>query len=116
MRLINQVAGSKTMIIVICILFVLVGGAGFWMYRWQYQTAERVLQEWAAQRHLTVLEKSRANDPNTGPGNRYASNKQVVYRIRVKDDQGHVRSGFATIGSKTMGTLEPIIDVRLDPN
>jgi len=103
------------MIIVFCLLFALVGAAGFWMYRWQYQSAQRVLQEWAAQRHLTVLEKSLANDLYTGPNNRSAANKQIVYRIRVKDDQGHVRSGLATIGSKTIGMLEPIIEVQLDP-
>ena len=85
------------------------------MYRWQFQTADRVLQEWAVQRHLTVLEKSPANDWDSGPGNRYAASKQVVYRIRVKDEQGRVHSGLATIGSKTMGTLDRIIDVRLDP-
>jgi len=38
-----------------------------------------------------------------------------VYRIRVKDEQGNVRSGLATIGSKTMGTLVRTIDVKLDP-
>jgi len=102
-------------VVVICLLFVLVGGAGIGLYRWQYQTAERVLQAWAAQQRVTVLEKSPANDSYTGPGNRSASNKQVVYRIRVKDDQGRVRAGLATIGSKTMGTLQPIIDVQLDP-
>jgi len=114
MRVIN-LARTRIMIVVICLLFALVGGAGFWMYRWQYQTAQRVLQAWAAQHHFTVLEKELANDWYTGPGNRSASNKQVVYRIRVKDDQGRVHSGLATIGSKTMGTLEPIIDVHLDP-
>ena len=62
-----------------------------------------------------MLEKNLANDPYTGPGNRYAANKQIVYQIRVKDAQGHVRSGQATIGSKSMGTLEPTIDVQLDP-
>ena len=30
------------MIIVICLLFVLVEAAGFWMYRWQYQSVQRV--------------------------------------------------------------------------
>jgi len=103
------------MIVVICLLFALVGGAGLVMYRWQYQTAQRVLQEWAAQRRLIVLEKNIANDSYTGPGNRSASNKQIIYRIRVRDDQGRERSGLATIGSKVMGTLEPIIDVQFDP-
>ena len=107
------------MIIVVVIgfgvAFALFAGFGFWMLRWQYQTADRVLEEWAARQHFTVLEKSPANDWYTGPGNRSASNKQVVYRIRVKDVHGRVCSGLATIGSKTMGTLARIIEVKLDP-
>ena len=103
------------MFVVLALLFALVAAAGIWMYRWQIQTADRFLQEWAAQRGLTVVDKAPANDWYTGPGNRAATNKQVVYRIRVQDEQGRVHSGLARIGSKTLGTLERIIDVQFDP-
>jgi hypothetical protein len=87
------------------------------MYRWQFQTADRVLQEWATQQRLTVLEKSPGDDWYTGPGNRSASNKQVVYRIRVQDDQGRVQSGHRhdrqqddgrTLSSEYRGEARPL--------
>ncbi len=107
---------AKVMLIVfIGLAFFLVLLAGWWMYRWQYDTAERVLREWAEQQQLTVLERDLANTPYSGPANRYASNKQVIYRIKVRDHSGRVRQGVAKIGTEKCGTLQPQIEVKLDP-
>ena len=96
-------------------VFVIVLLGGWLMYRWQYSVADSVLQEWAQQQHATVLEKTVENDWYSGPSNRAATNKQIVYRIRIREQAGRERSGLARIGSKSIGMLERRIDVQLDP-
>jgi hypothetical protein len=72
-------------ILIIVVVFALVGAFGWWTYQWQYEKADRRLENWARQNSFTVLSKERANPPRTGPGARYARNTQVIYRVVTQD-------------------------------
>lgn len=102
------------MIAVAFVLAVLLLGFGIWMYRWQYAEADRILSEWATEHELRVVEKTRANPYGTGPGNRSASDKRIVYRIRTVDAGNRSRAATATIGAKLTGVLEKQIEVQWD--
>lgn len=103
-----------TPILIIVILFILVGFFGWWVYKWQYNKADMILDEWAKRNNLTVVKKESANPSGTGPGVRYAGNTQVVYRIEARDSENRLRSGTAKIGSEKTGTLSDEIEVVWD--
>jgi hypothetical protein len=97
----------------IALIFVAVLGFGWWIYRWQYNRADAILNNWATQNNFRVLEKQKANF-GTGPEAVRAGNKQVMYRITVEDQNGQKRSGVAKIGNETTGTLSDEISVDWD--
>lgn len=101
-------------IILIILLFVAVAVFGWWMYQWQYKKADSILENWAQKNSYTILAKEDANPSGTGPGDRYADNKQVMYRITVEDKAGNKKSGLAKIGSEKTGTLSDEIIVEWD--
>jgi hypothetical protein len=100
-------------ILFIALIFVAVLAFGWWMYRWQYSTADTILENWARQNNYKVLDKQKAN-VGTGPEAVRAGNKQVMYRIVVEDQNGARRSGLAKIGNETTGTLSDEIAVEWD--
>ncbi len=101
-------------ILVILVIFAAVGGAGWFMYRWQYDKANELLGKWAEQNGYQIVEKIKANPSGTGPGSRTASNKQVMYRIKVQDAAGNERTGIAKIGSPVAGTLSDQVEIIWD--
>jgi len=97
---------------------VILGGVlalGVFMYRWQYAKGEQMLRAWADRQHLRLLESEVANPPGTGPMDRNASNKQIVYRIRAADASGKVRSGTVRLGSAGTGVISDDVHVDWDP-
>lgn len=101
-------------IILIVLLFIAVLLFGWWMFKWQYQKADSLLDDWATKNNYTILEKQDANPSGTGPMDRYGSNKQVMYKIIVKNQAGETRSGIIKIGSEKTGTLSDEIEVIWD--
>jgi hypothetical protein len=94
------------------------GGAiwyGVWSVRWQYRTADARLQQWAEQAHYQVLDKERANPYGTGPmSGRGGSNKQVMYRVTVRDADGREKRGLVKVGSKWVGVHSHDLVVEWD--
>jgi hypothetical protein len=101
-------------ILIIVVVFALVGAFGWWMYQWQYEKADRLLENWARQNSFTVLSKERANPPGTGPAVRYARNTQVIYRIVVQDAEGKKNMGLVKIGNPTIGVLSDEVEAEWD--
>ena len=107
--------GRKKMfgILFIVLLFVSVLVFGWWVYRWQYQRADTILEEWAQGNSFKIVEKQKANF-GTGPEAVRSGDKRVQYRITVLDENGRRRTGLAIIGSETAGTLSDQIVVEWD--
>jgi hypothetical protein len=87
---------------------------GVFMYRWQRGRGEAMLSAWAEREHLRLLEREPANPPGTGPMDRNASNKQIVYRIKAEDRSGQIRRGTVRLGSATTGVLSDAVTVEWD--
>lgn len=105
---------NMTPILIIIVLFALVGAFGWWMYKWQYNKADEMLDGWLKQNSYTLVKKEDANPSGTGPGVRYAENTQVIYRIEVKDKDGNNKKGLIKLGSETSGTLSNQIEIVWD--
>jgi len=88
---------------------------GVFMYRWQQGKGDAMLNAWADREHLRLLEREPANPPGTGPMDRNASNKQIIYRIKVEDRSGQIRRGTVRLGSPTTGVLSDAVTVQWDP-
>jgi lipopolysaccharide export LptBFGC system permease protein LptF len=95
-------------------LFVAVALFGWWMFRWQYNKADSLLENWARDNNYTVVEKTDANPPGTGPKDRWAANKQIMYRVTVKDPDGKTKTGIVKLGSEGSGTLSNKVTVEWD--
>jgi hypothetical protein len=96
---------------------VLFGGVlalGIFMFRFQQQRGEELLEAWAARQGYRLLSREPANPPGTGPMHRSASNKQVMYRVRVSDDAGQVREGTVRVGAPATGVLSDEVSVEWD--
>lgn len=107
-------ANKKTVFFLfIALLFAGVLAFGWWMYRWQYDRADTILESWAKKNSFVVIDKQKANF-GTGPEAVRAGNKQVLYRITVQSSDGQRRTGLARIGSVTTGTLSDEISVEWD--
>ncbi len=79
---------------------------GIYSYRSQYRRADELVLRWAAQNNYEILDKEDANPPGTGPKDRYASNKQVMYRVTVRDGQGRRKRALLKLGDKLVGTMK----------
>ena len=108
-------ARTMSPVYLIVALFLAVAAFGWWMYHWQFSEADRILEKWASENNLQLVEKIEANPSGTGPYDRHASNKQVMYRIKVRDESGRIREGIARIGSERLGTLSDQIEIQWDP-
>lgn len=84
-----------------------------WLMRWQFNKADRLLENWARENKYRILEKRNANFGDGPAGTRQASS-QVKYRIAVVDENNQRKSGLATIGSKNLGTLSDEVMVDWD--
>ena len=93
-------------------MFLLVIVAGWWMFRWQYDKADDLLNNWATSEGYTVVSKEDANPPGTGPKDRYAGNKQIWYRVTLKDKDGKERKALVKLGSEGTGTLSNDVKVE----
>ena len=102
-------------VIMAIVIFGGVLALGVYMYRWQYAKGQELLRAWADKEHLRLLESEVANPPGTGPMNRNASNKQIVYRIRAADASGQVRRGTVRVGSAGTGVISDDVQVEWDP-
>ena len=102
-------------VVMAILIFGGVLGLGVYMFRWQHAKGDALLREWAARQHLRVLESEPANPPRTGPMDRNAANKQIVYRIKVEDESGHVRRGTVRVGTAATGVLSDDVNVEWDP-
>jgi len=100
------------------IVLLLFGGMlalGVYMYRWQQHRGEETLRAWAAREGLRLLESEPANSPGTGPMNRNAADKRIVYRIKVEDQTGRIRRGLVRVGQPGVGALSDSLSVEWDP-
>jgi len=84
-----------------------------WLMRWQFNKADRLLENWARENNYRILEKQNANFGD-GPAGTRQSSSQVKYRIVVLDGGNRRKSGLVTIGSKNLGTLSDEIAVGWD--
>ena len=97
-------------------LVIIFGGIlifAFWMIRWQYSKADRMLENWAAQNNYKLLEKENANFGD-GPLGRRGAKTYVKYRIRVEDITGKIRTGIAFLGDENVGVLSDKVRVEWD--
>lgn len=85
----------------------------FWLVRWQFNRADRLLENWASENEYRILEKRDANFGD-GPTGTRQSSSQVKYRIVVADGNNQRRSGLAVVGSKSAGTLSDEVTVNWD--
>ena len=104
---------KSVFLLFIALLFLGVLAFGWWMYRWQYNRADTILENWARSNHFKVIDKQKANF-GTGPEAVRAGNKQVTYRITVEGPDGARRTGLARIGSEEIGTISDNISVEWD--
>ncbi len=101
-------------VLLIVALFALVAAFGWWMYKWQYDRADQLLNDWARKNELEIVAKQNANPPGTGPSDRTAANKQVMFRVTVKDNSGKLRTGLIKVGSESAGTLSDQVTATWD--
>lgn len=105
------------MMVIVLVVFIF-GGLillEVWIVRWQYRTAEARLQQWAEQSRYQVLSKEPANPYGTGPmSGRGGSNKQVMYRVTVRDADGREKRGLVKVGSKWEGVQSHDLVVQWD--
>jgi hypothetical protein len=102
------------LILMMVVVFGLVGAYGWWVIKWQYKKADRLLENWARQNGFTILRKERANPWRTGPGVLYAKNTQVIYRVVAQDAEGKKKTGLVKIGSPTFGVLSDEVEAEWD--
>lgn len=100
-------------IIFITLPFVAVLFFGWWMLHWQFRRADELLETWAKDNKLRVVEKKLANFGD-GPTGTRQSSKKVKYRITVADEQGQQKRGVISVGSKTIGALGNEVTVEWD--
>ena len=104
-----------TLVLLAILIFGGVLAFGVYMLRWQEKKGEALLVAWAGQQHLRILECEAANPPGTGPMDRNAANKQILYRIKAVDESGEVRQGIVRIGSPLGGVMSDDITVEWGP-
>lgn len=97
------------------VLFGAVLAFGVYMFRWQQRTGEAMLRDWAARERLRLLESQPANPIGTGPMNRSAADKRLVYRITVEDQAGRHRRGTVRVGLPGSGVLSENVSVEWEP-
>jgi len=102
-------------VVMAMVLFGAVLALGVYMFRWQQRKGEAVLNGWAARERLQLLEVEPANPIGTGPMNRNASDKRIVYRVKVEDQAGRVRWGTVRVGLPGSGVLSDKVSVEWDP-
>ena len=103
---------TPLMFIFIAFIFIAVLAFGWWMFRWQYNKADDLLNTWAQKEGYTVVSKEDANPPGTGPKDRYAGNKQIWYRVVLKDKNGEEKKAIVKLGSESTGTLSEDVKVE----
>ena len=94
------------------LLFATVLAFGLWMFRWQYNKADDLLNNWAQKEGYTIVSKEDANPPGTGPKDRYAGNRQIWYRVVLKDKNGDEKKAIVKLGSEGTGTLSDDVKVE----
>lgn len=100
-------------IFALVILFVAFIVFAFWLVRWQFNRADRLLENWASKNEYRILEKRNANIGD-GPTGTRQSSSQVKYRIVIVDRSNQRKSGMAIVGSKNTGTLSDEVIVNWD--
>jgi len=85
----------------------------FWMIRWQYSKADRMLVNWATQHKYKLIEKQDANFGD-GPLGRRGAKTYVKYRIKVEDAEGKTKTGIVYLGSENVGVLSEEVKVEWD--
>ena len=102
----------------IVMALVLFGGVlafGVYMFRWQQRKAAAVVHQWADRERLHLLESQPANPTGTGPMNRNAADKRIVYRVKVEDQTGRLRWATVRVGLPGTGVLSENVNVEWDP-
>jgi hypothetical protein len=92
----------------------LVLGIGWAIYSWQANEIQRMIANWAAANRYEIVERRNETPFGAGPLNRYGGNKQVTYRVVVKDEVGALRRGTLRVGSSAAGPLSQDIEVEWD--
>lgn len=100
-------------VIAVILLFSAFIVFAFWMIRWQYSKADRLLETWAARNNYELIEKQDANFGD-GPMGRRGSKTYVKYRIKVKDDNGNIKTGIVFLGNENTGVLSDEVRVEWD--
>ncbi len=100
-------------IVLIAALFAVFLIFAVWLVRWQFNKADRLLENWAGENEYRIVEKRNANFGDGPAGTRQASS-QVKYRIVVVDENNQRKSGLAIVGSVNLGTLSDEVTVAWD--
>lgn len=100
-------------VILIAALFAVFLIFAVWLVRWQFDKADRLLQDWARANNFQILEKHNANFGDGPAGTRQASS-QVKYRVVVFDGGDRRKSGLVTVGSESFGTLSDEVTIEWD--
>lgn len=103
-------------VLFIFLLVIVFGGVlvfAFWMIRWQYSKADRMLENWAAQNNYNLIKKQDANFGD-GPLGRRGAKTQVKYRVKVEDANGQKKTGIVYLGGENTGVLSDEVRVEWD--
>jgi len=76
--------------------------------------AKRRLKQWADGRNYKIL-RCKLRLKNAGPFSYFTtSGSQYIFRIKVMDDKGNIRKGFARVGGYFFGLLRRQVEVKWD--
>jgi hypothetical protein len=94
-------------------IVILVGlvGAGLYIY-FLVSRSKYLLNKWADENHFELLHaEHRIFRKGPFP---WSSRQQVVYRVRVRDDQGREREGWVRCGGWWAGVFSDKVEAEVD--
>lgn len=93
------------------ILFILIGSAIIGLNLWLSSKSRSLVEQWAHQHGYTLLHYERRIF-FLGPFFWTTSRSQIVYYLRIRDQQGTERTGWIRCGSWMLGLLTDAVEVR----
>src|SRR5262245_52480056 len=96
------------------IFFVLLFAGPFLLFLYGYYSRSRELLEvWAKQNGFRLLQSER-RCLLRGPFLWGSSKNQTVYRVKIRDEAGRIRSGWVRCGGWCLGLFSDQVEVRWD--
>jgi hypothetical protein len=102
-------AGGNGDFSVVVVPFVILLAVGSLL--WHFRRSRSLLDQWAEQNGLEILESDYRNFFK-GPFFWTSSKGQTVYHVKVRDQEGKVRSGWVRCGGWLLGLLSDNAEVR----